>query len=91
MIIDIEVKDGIKILHPHGQLGGEEGLTLIEEINENLDEVGDCAIVDLADVQTINSAGDWSRGSNPGPGQHARTVRRLRQSGPLCRRRIRDQ
>ncbi len=57
MTIDIEVKDGIKILHPRGQLGGDEGLTLVEEINEILSGVGDCAIVDLADVPTINSAG----------------------------------
>ena len=57
MTIEIEVKDGIKILHPSGRLGEDEGLTLIAEINEILNEVGDCAIIDLADVSTINSAG----------------------------------
>ena len=55
--IDIEDHAGITIVRPHGELGANEGLTLIEEVTEALNGRAARAIIDMSGVPSINSAG----------------------------------
>jgi anti-anti-sigma factor len=57
MTINIEDHAGVKILRLHGELGANEGLTLIEEVTEALEGRGACAVIDMSGVPSISSAG----------------------------------
>jgi anti-anti-sigma factor len=57
MKIEIEDRAGIKILHLQGELDADEGLALVREVTEALDGRGARAVIDMAAVGSINSAG----------------------------------
>jgi anti-anti-sigma factor len=57
MTINIEDRAGVKIVRLFGELGANEGLTLIEEVTEALEGRGACAVIDMGGVPSISSAG----------------------------------
>jgi anti-sigma B factor antagonist len=57
MTIDLEERDGVKILRLRGELGANEGTELVEAAGEALDGRGACAIVELSGISYLSSAG----------------------------------
>lgn len=57
MTINIEDHAGVKIVRLSGELGANEGQSLIEEITEALKGRGACAVIDMSGVPSISSAG----------------------------------
>lgn len=57
MTIDVEEREGVKILRLHGELGVSEGTQLVEAAGEALVGRGACAIVEMSDVSYLSSAG----------------------------------